>query len=698
MLDLIKFDILGRNRSQSAFGSVKTDLRQVKGAVAGLEEQARRAGRAMRGIGAGLSVGITAPLSLLAKQSVTLFDTQIQAQNAVAQAITSTGGAAGRSLGQLKSFASELQGLTTFGDEDILRNVTAPLLTFTKVQDETFDRAQSNILDMATLLKMDLKSASLLVGKALNDPIKGLSALSRSGITFSESQKAVIKSLVETGDVASAQALILNELETQFQGQAAAAAASPLGKWRQLKNAIGDVKEELGREIAPFLTPLTRSVQTAVNWFSALPRPIKQTIVVVGGLAAGVGPLVGLVGLMTIGITAAAGAFKALTLAMLTNPIGLIITGVALLATGIVVVVQKFGGFGKVLRLIKDLALEVVDRIRQGFGVLGEAIGLVALSIKHKFLKTFSAIIGAFADMSSKIATGMNSVFGTQIKGFSSQLSKDLRDQVAYLDEALPVLQQSLSVNAKAVTAPLQAFKTFNETVEDTSKTVTALDTSLIETLSTSDALADSLGGPLAAAAKSAAGELDGAKDSAEALKDRATQINQSFGSAFSSITRGAEKFRDVASRALDRVADKLLTSAFSNFAGSLGLGSLFAGLGFANGAAFSGGQVVPFASGGVVSSPTFFPMRDGTGLMGEAGPEAIMPLARIGGKLGVRAQRAGNGAVHYHNTFAPQIDARGADQAAVDRIEMALHRFDAEFDSRAAAVLNAEQTNGAWD
>ena len=64
----------------------------------------------------------------------------------------------------------------------------------------------------------------------------------------------------------------------------------------------------------------------------------------------------------------------------------------------------------------------------------------------------------------------------------------------------------------------------------------------------------------------------------------------------------------------------------------------------FANGGAFSGGRVTPFASGGVVSSPVTFPMRGGTGLMGEAGPEAIMPLARgPDGKLGVRGGGGGS-------------------------------------------------------
>ncbi|SPF80828.1 phage tail tape measure protein [Pseudoprimorskyibacter insulae] len=68
------------------------------------------------------------------------------------------------------------------------------------------------------------------------------------------------------------------------------------------------------------------------------------------------------------------------------------------------------------------------------------------------------------------------------------------------------------------------------------------------------------------------------------------------------------------------------------------GVGSLFGGA-FADGAAFSQGRVMPFANGGIVSGPTTFPMRGATGLMGEAGPEAIMPLARgPDGKLGVRS------------------------------------------------------------
>lgn len=75
-----------------------------------------------------------------------------------------------------------------------------------------------------------------------------------------------------------------------------------------------------------------------------------------------------------------------------------------------------------------------------------------------------------------------------------------------------------------------------------------------------------------------------------------------------------------------------LLASAIEGVTGSL--------LGFEKGGSFAQGRVMPFANGGVVSGPVNFPMRGGVGLMGEAGPEAIMPLSRgADGKLGVRAE-----------------------------------------------------------
>jgi len=77
----------------------------------------------------------------------------------------------------------------------------------------------------------------------------------------------------------------------------------------------------------------------------------------------------------------------------------------------------------------------------------------------------------------------------------------------------------------------------------------------------------------------------------------------------------------------------------------------------FASGAGFTQGRVMPFATGGVVSGPTYFPMRGGTGLMGEAGPEAIMPLSRgADGRLGVRAESGAQSVNVVMNISTPDV------------------------------------------
>ncbi|MEM9059812.1 MAG: phage tail tape measure protein [Pseudomonadota bacterium] len=154
------------------------------------------------------------------------------------------------------------------------------------------------------------------------------------------------------------------------------------------------------------------------------------------------------------------------------------------------------------------------------------------------------------------------------------------------------------------------------------------------------------------------AGELTAASQAMKALDGQAGKLSRSLSSslksAFDRAVFGGEKlsnvFRDLASsvagKALDAAIKPVtsgLSSAFTGVLGGLG-NSLVSGLAFGNGAAFTSGRVRAFARGGVIDGPTTFPMRGATGLMGEAGPEAIMPLSRgPDGKLGV-ATRGGGG------------------------------------------------------
>jgi hypothetical protein len=90
-----------------------------------------------------------------------------------------------------------------------------------------------------------MRTTAIQLGKALNDPITGLTALRRVGITFEKDQEELIKTMVKTGDIAGAQGKILEELESQFGGSARAAAEG-IGIWKRVGNAFGDLKERIG--------------------------------------------------------------------------------------------------------------------------------------------------------------------------------------------------------------------------------------------------------------------------------------------------------------------------------------------------------------------------------------------------------------------------------------------------------------------
>ena len=159
--------------------------------------------------------------------------------------LKATGQAAGYNLSQLTAMASGMQKLTTVGDEVILSG-QAILLTFKKIRGEGFERATMAALDMAEVMEGDLKGSIVMIGKALNDPIANLSAMTRAGVQFTAGQKDMIKQLWLSGKTMEAQNIILTELESQFGGAAAAARETYSGALKAAKNATGDLKEEVG--------------------------------------------------------------------------------------------------------------------------------------------------------------------------------------------------------------------------------------------------------------------------------------------------------------------------------------------------------------------------------------------------------------------------------------------------------------------
>ena len=165
-------------------------------------------------------------------------------------------------------------------------------------------------------------------------------------------------------------------------------------------------------------------------------------------------------------------------------------------------------------------------------------------------------------------------------------------------------------------------------------------------------------------------GELNNASRAMEQMDGQSKRLSRSLSSslrsAFDKAVFGGAKLSDVFRDLAGSVAGKALNAAVTPVTNAIsgGISSLFGGVGnsllslFADGSAFSSGRVRAFAQGGVVTGPTTFPMRGATGLMGEAGPEAIMPLARgPDGRLGVAAAGGGGGGTVVVNISTPDVD-----------------------------------------
>ena len=372
-------------------------------------------------VGRNLTMGLTAPLGIMAVQSVKAFDAQAKAIAQVEQGLKSTSGQVGFTSAELQKMASDLQTKTLFGDEVILKDATAQLLTFTNIAGDHFARTQKVALDLATRLDGDLKSASIQLGKALNDPVANLSALSRSGIQFSAYQKEVIKSLAETGQLAEAQGVILEELERQYGGSAEAAALAGTGPFTQLGNTIGDISEEFGRLINEFITPLVPKIQGLADSFRSLTDRQKQAMLVVGAIAAAAGPL-----LLTVSaLIKMRIAMASLNVVMAANPIGAVAVAVTLLI-----------GSLEALKSMTKTTREETDTFIESTKELEKQQAILALNTKRRALETelaqirqakaveeAAASVGSLGDKFDKqIARGNVSRFDKQIEDLSASI------------------------------------------------------------------------------------------------------------------------------------------------------------------------------------------------------------------------------------------------------------------------------------
>jgi len=248
----VTFDILARDRASGTLEKVGSRFGKL-GSIAG------SVGKTVAlGIG-GAAVGGVAALGAAMVQGVKDAAAYQDLANRTANVLKTTGNVAGTSVKQVQALAGELESLSGV-DEELIVNSQNVLATFTNIRNvgknRIFDDATKSALDMSVALGTDLQGASIQVGKALNDPIKGVTALQRVGVSFTQDQKDQIKALVQSGRTMDAQKLILGELNKEFGGAAKAAGQGFNGSLARLKDTLGDTGRTLGQKLLPHLTDL----------------------------------------------------------------------------------------------------------------------------------------------------------------------------------------------------------------------------------------------------------------------------------------------------------------------------------------------------------------------------------------------------------------------------------------------------------
>lgn len=264
---------LGRTMNQTA-----DDARNTDNALGGLAAAGKK-------LIAGLAVGAVFKKFIDATSEAEFAQAQLRA------GLESTGYASGQTLKSLNEHAEALSRLSTF-DDDAIAGAQKILLTFTQIGGDVFPEATKAVVDLATKMEGDLQGAAIQIGKALQDPENGITALSKAGVSFSASQKEVIKRFVETNRLADAQKMVLRELGVEFGGSAEAARKTLGGAIQGLKHDFDNLFEIDTRNtagivrainaISELIAPLSEKVNQAVSGLQGLWTWFKSTSEIAG--------------------------------------------------------------------------------------------------------------------------------------------------------------------------------------------------------------------------------------------------------------------------------------------------------------------------------------------------------------------------------------------------------------------------------
>lgn len=203
------------------------------------------------------------------KEYIEAYKVQLEAETKLANALAATNKQYELSATSMKQYATQLQNTTRFGDEAIIE-VQALLVATEKLNEEGLKKTVSLSADLAEAMGTDLKSAAQTLSKVLQDPTKGLDRLKQIGVSFTAQEKEQIQTLMDANEQFKAQDIILDKVKGKYGGLAEAIASTPTGKLDQIKNVLGDIKEDLGKGLVNSLAPafdwILKMLQKIETW------------------------------------------------------------------------------------------------------------------------------------------------------------------------------------------------------------------------------------------------------------------------------------------------------------------------------------------------------------------------------------------------------------------------------------------------
>jgi hypothetical protein len=293
---------------------------------------------------------------------------------------------------RLKAFADETMNKIAVDDE-LIKSTQAQLLTFKElaatadVAGGAFDRATLSAFDMAAVLGGSGEENAVRLGKALQDPILGLTALRKAGVLFSDEQEKSIRTFVAAGDTLSAQNMILNELETQFGGAAEATATDSA----RMSLAFGEMSEAIGTALLPLLQLVVPAI---VNFFNIVAENSGVVSVLAGIFAA------------------LAVAILAVNFALNANPIVKVITLIAVLTAGIVLLinwlVNLYGGWEKLFADIGQWIVGFVFAFKNALNAIGTFFANVFATLGGIARGALNGVLGFIEGYINFIISGIN--------------------------------------------------------------------------------------------------------------------------------------------------------------------------------------------------------------------------------------------------------------------------------------------------